>query len=56
MYKTHISKWGLDKKNKDHEMRAVVRKYRHREAQGKRSKIHIRGKERSFEEIVRYWK
>ena len=35
MYKTHIKQWGLDKKNKEPEMRAIVYKYQQRADQGK---------------------
>ena len=61
MYKTHIKQWGVDKKNKEIEMRAIVRKYRQREDQGRNSVIHIRRRGRnspdvvSFTEVVRYW-
>ena len=55
MYKTHIKQWGLDKKNKDFEMRAVVRKNKQRADQGKGSIIRIRGQLRDFAEVVRYW-
>lgn len=56
MYKTYITKWGLDKKNKEPEMRAIVRKYKQREAQGKGSTIRIRKQQRSFADAVRYCK
>lgn len=56
MYKTHITQWGLDKKNKDFEMRAIVRKNKERSSQGKRSIIRIRGQTRDFAEVIRYWK
>ena len=55
MYKTHIKQWGLDKKNKDFEMRAIVRKKNQREHQGKSSIIRVRGQLRDFAEVVRYW-
>lgn len=55
MYKTHITQWGLDKKNKEFEMRAIVRKKKQRSDHGKRSVIHVRGQLRDFAEIVRYW-
>ena len=55
MYKTHIKQWGLDKKNKEPEMRAIVRKHKQRADQGKRSAIRIRGQIRHFTEIVRYY-
>ena len=55
MYKTHIKQWGLDKKNKEPEMRAIVRKHQQRTAQGKPSTIHVRGQIRNIEEAFRYW-
>ncbi len=54
MYKTHIKQWGLDKKNKDFEMRAIVRKNKKRSDQGKGSIIRVRGQLRDFAEVVRY--
>lgn len=55
MYKMHIKQWGLDKKNKDFEMRAIVRKHKQRVDQGKGSIIRVRGQLRGFAEVVRYW-
>ena len=55
MYKTHIAKWGLDKKNKEPEMRAIVRKNRQRAEQGKRSDFRVRKRQMNFAEVVRYW-
>lgn len=55
MYKTHIKKWGLDKKNKVSEMRAILRKNKQRADQGKGSIIRVRGQLRDFAEVVRYW-
>ena len=61
MYKKHIQQWGADKKNKEFEMRAIVRKYKQRKDQGRDSIIHIRRRGRnspevvSFTEVVRYW-
>ena len=55
MYKTQIKKWGLDKKNKEFEMRAIVRKRKHRADQRKGSIIRVRGQLRDFAEVVRYW-
>ena len=55
MYKTHIAKWGLDKKNKEPEMRAIVRKNRQRAEQGKRSDFRVRKRQLDFAEVVRYW-
>ena len=56
MYKTHIAKWGLDKKNKEPEMRAIVRKNKQRAEQGKRSHFRVRKRDLEFTEVVRYWK
>lgn len=55
MYKTHIAKWGLDKKNKEPEMRAIVRKNKQRAEQGKRSNFRVRKRQLNFAEVVRYW-
>ena len=55
MYKTYIKEWGLDKKNKEPEMRAIVRKIKQRENQGKGSIIHVRGRCRNFAEVLHYW-
>ena len=55
MYKTHIQQWGLEKKNKEPEMRAIVRKHKQREDQGKPSTIHVRGQIRTIVEAFRYW-
>ena len=55
MYKTHIRQWGLDKKNKEPEMRAIVRKHKQRADQGKPSTIHVRGRIRTIVEAFRYW-
>ena len=54
MYKTHIQEWGLDKKIKDAEMRAVVRKDKQRANQGKSSIIRVRGQRRDLEEFIRH--
>ena len=55
MYKTRIKQWGLDKKNKEPEMRAIVRKHKQRADQGKPSTIHVRGQLRTIVEAFRYW-
>ena len=55
MYKSHIAKWGLDKKNKEPEMRAIVRKNKQRAEQGKRSDFLVRKRQLNFAEVVRYW-
>ena len=54
MYKTHIQLWHLDKKIKDVEMRAVVRKNKQRADQGKNSIIRVRGQRRGLEEFIRH--
>ena len=56
MYKTHIAKWGLDKKNKEPEMSAIARKNKQRAEQGKRSHFRVRKRDLDFAEVVRYWK
>ena len=56
MFKTRIAKWGLDKKNKEPEMRAIVRKNKQRTEQGKRSHFRVRKRDLDFTEVVRYWK
>ena len=55
MYKTRIKQWGLDKKNKEPEMRAIVRKHKQRTDQGKTSTILVRGQIRTIVEAFRYW-
>ena len=56
MYKSHIAKWGLDKKNKEPEMRAIIRKNQQRAEQGKRSRFRVRKRDLDFAEVIRYWK
>ena len=56
MYKRRIKQWGLDKNNKDEEMRAILCKIKARLDQGKRSKIHVRGKATDDREVIRYWR
>ena len=56
MYKRRIKQWGLDKNNKDEEMRAIVHKTKARLDQGKRSKIHVRGKAVDDKEVIRNWR
>jgi hypothetical protein len=56
MYKDHITKWGLDKRNKEHEIMAIVRKKRERDAVGKPSEFRIRGRIVSIEDLHRYLK
>jgi hypothetical protein len=43
MYKDRIKKWGLDKKNKERDMVAILRKKTERDAVGKESSFRVRG-------------
>ena len=56
VYKTHIKEWGLDKKNKEPEIRAIIRKNKQRADQGKRSNFRVRGRDIPLAEVVRYSK
>lgn len=56
MYKNKITQWGLDKNNKENEIRAIVRKTTERAAVGKKSVARIRGRVLDPEEIQRYLK
>ena len=42
MYKDRIQKWGLVKNKKEHEMAAILRKKRQRDAIGKQSVLKVR--------------
>lgn len=55
MYKTHIKRWGLDKKNKENEMRAIVRKKKQMGDQGKAVTFRVRGRLVDYRDVVRYW-
>ena len=55
MYKTHIKQWGLDKKNKENEMRVIVRNKQQMDDQGKASAFRIRGRLVDYRDVVRYW-
>lgn len=56
MYKKRIHKWGLEKKNKEPEMKAIIRKEKDRGFQGKASLYRVRGRIVEYREAVRYWK
>ena len=56
MYKNHITKWKLDKRNKKSEIMAVVRKKRQRDAVGKASEFHLRGRLVDLGNVHRYLK
>lgn len=55
MYKMRIKQWKLDKKNKESDMRAIVRKKTHRAKQGKASAFRVRGRNVDFEKLLNYW-
>jgi hypothetical protein len=56
MYKNHVSKWGLDKKNKSEEMRAILRKKTERSQLGKKSSFTLRGRPVDMVDVERYIK
>lgn len=56
MYKDRIKQWGLDKKHKEDEMRAIVRKRKQRKDRGKDSVFSIRGRTIDDAELARYFK
>jgi hypothetical protein len=56
MYKNHITKWKLDKRNKESEVMAVVRKKHQRDAVGKASEFHLRGRLVDLDDVHRYLK
>lgn len=56
MYKNHITKWKLDKRNKKSEIMAVVRKKHQRDAVGKASEFHLRGRLVDLDNVHRYLK
>lgn len=55
MYKKRINQWGLDKKNKENEMRAIVRKRKQLGDQGKAGAFRVRGRLVDYKDVVRYW-
>jgi hypothetical protein len=54
--KHRIRIWHLDKKQKDHEMRAILKTYLSRKAQGKQSIFRLRGRLIDHGEISRYFR
>jgi hypothetical protein len=56
MYKSRIAGWGLDKKMKGNEVRAVVRMRRKRWAAGKASAFRIRGQVLDFDKVTSHLK
>lgn len=55
MYKTRVKQWGLDKKSKENEMRAIVRKKKQLGDQGKRITFRVRNRSVDYKDVVRYW-
>lgn len=55
MYKTRIKQWGLDKKNKEKEMRTIVRKRKQLGDQGKSMAFCVRDRPFDYKDVVRYW-
>ena len=55
MYKSRVSLWRLDKKNKECDMKAIVRKRSERLNVGEASQCRVRGRAIGLEEVVRYW-
>ncbi|KAN0092365.1 hypothetical protein V8E51_018212 [Hyaloscypha variabilis] len=56
MYKARIKKWNLDKKTKEAEAWALLRKKLQREAVGKESAFRVRGKTVTIDDVLRYFK
>ncbi|PMD52751.1 uncharacterized protein K444DRAFT_542978 [Hyaloscypha bicolor E] len=56
MYKDRIKKWRLDKKNKEGDMLAILRKKTEREAVGKSSSFRVRGQPVAIEDVYHYFK
>ena len=56
MYKTRIKKWGLDKKCKAKEMKAIARKKVERDAIGKASSFRIRGRQVEIGKVLQHFK
>ncbi|KAF8860520.1 hypothetical protein BDZ45DRAFT_724467 [Acephala macrosclerotiorum] len=56
MYKDRIHKWGFDKKHKERDMLAILRKKTEREAVGKRTAFRVRGQVVTIEQVHHYLK
>lgn len=54
MYKTKITEWGLDKKNKKEEVLTMLRKKSERDAAGKKTTFRLRGRDVDFGDVQRY--
>ena len=56
MFKDRVKKWGVEKKSKEKEMRAIVHKRQQRADSGKPSLFTIRGKAIEWRAVILYWK
>ena len=56
MFKDRVKRWGLEKKSKEKEMRAIVYKRQQRADRGKSSLFTVRGKAVDWRAVVLYWK
>ncbi|KAK1773977.1 hypothetical protein QBC45DRAFT_490055 [Copromyces sp. CBS 386.78] len=54
-YKIRLQQWGLEKNNRESDMRFMLAKAAQRAAQGKKSAFRVRGREISQAELDRYW-
>lgn len=55
MFKSRLSKWGLDKNRKDHEMRALYRKTKRRDRDGKETVATVRGRRVQLDTALHYF-
>ena len=56
MYKTRIKQWGLDKKHKENEMRAIVHKTKTLGSQGRSATFRVRGRHVDYKDVISYFK
>jgi hypothetical protein len=56
MFKDRIKTWGLERKNKERDMTAILRKKTQREAVGKKSSFRVRGRVVVIENVLQYFK
>src|SRR6202034_3802634 len=56
MYKTRLAKWGLYKKNREHEMKTIFSIKTERAAVGKDSSFELRGRKVDMKDAERYFK
>ena len=55
MYRTRIRNWGLDKKSKEHEMKALAYIYRQESGCVGSSIVRIRNRRYGLKDVARYW-